>query len=73
MFQPVDSRVSFPQLEEGVLQFWRDKNIFQKSVDNRQGAPLFILYEGPPTANASPGIHFAMPPVLRMLSPATRQ
>jgi len=57
MFQPVSSRVSFPELEEKLLAFWKEKNIFERSVAARRNGPLFVLYEGPPTANGSPGIH----------------
>jgi isoleucyl-tRNA synthetase len=69
MFNPVSSRVDFPQLEEKILEWWRNKGIFQKSVDARQGNPLFLLYEGPPTANASPGIHHVLPRVLKDIIP----
>ncbi|MEO6398965.1 MAG: isoleucine--tRNA ligase, partial [Tepidiformaceae bacterium] len=65
MFTPVDSKVSFPKLEEGILKFWREQAIFLKSVERapRPGLPrdgLFVFYEGPPTANNRPGIHHVM-------------
>ena len=59
MFQPVSSQVRFPQLEEGVLRFWKEHRIFEKTLD-RPDAPLYSFYEGPPYANASPGIHHAL-------------
>ncbi len=69
MFQPVSSRVNFPQLEERIIELWRKNNTFIRSVEARMGGPRFVLYEGPPTANASPGIHFVMPPVFKDIIP----
>ena len=43
MFNPVSSRVSFPQMEEKVLAFWKEKDIFKRSVDARKGGPRFVL------------------------------
>jgi len=60
MFKPVSSRVNFPQMEEKVLAFWKQNDIFNKSVRNRKGGDRFVLYEGPPTANGSPGIHHVL-------------
>jgi len=45
------------EAELKVLDFWRQKKIFAKSVENRVGAEEFVFYEGPPTANAKAGIH----------------
>ena len=42
MFREVTSRVNLPQMEENVLSFWREKNIFQKSIDQRHGGPRFL-------------------------------
>ncbi len=53
MFQ-FDSGESFPNREEKVLQFWKLKNIFQKSVDQRKGCPIFSFYDGPPFATGLP-------------------
>ncbi|MFC2011488.1 class I tRNA ligase family protein, partial [Chloroflexota bacterium] len=60
MFRSVNSKANFPQIEENILSLWKDKNVFEQSVDRRQGAPRFVLYEGPPTANGSPGIHHVL-------------
>jgi isoleucyl-tRNA synthetase len=54
MFQPVPGQVSFPRLEEEVLAFWRDRRVYQQSLDRRAGAEPFVFYEGPPTANGMP-------------------
>ena len=60
MFQPVSSRVSFPELEERILQFWKEHDIFRRSVDERSEDKLYVFYEGPPTANGQPGIHHVL-------------
>jgi len=60
MFEPVSSRVNFPQNEEKNLKYWKQNQIFEKSVKNREGKPRFVLYEGPPTANGNPGIHHVL-------------
>ncbi|MBS2034061.1 isoleucine--tRNA ligase [bacterium] len=57
MFDPVQSGVTFPALEEKVLEFWRTQDTFAKSVERNQGNPTYVFYEGPPTANGKPGVH----------------
>lgn len=69
MFRPVGSKVNFPPLEEQILSFWRSKKVFARSVDARQGGPRFTLYEGPPTANGSPGIHHVLSRVFKDVIP----
>ncbi len=54
MFRPVPSSPSLPQLEEAVGRFWKERRIYEKSLDARAGAPAFVFYEGPPTANGLP-------------------
>ncbi len=60
MFKPVQSRVSFPEMEENILRWWQESKIFEKSVEGRRGGPRFSFYEGPPFANGSPGIHHVL-------------
>jgi isoleucyl-tRNA synthetase len=52
--------INFARIAEEVLEFWRAEQIFEKSVSNREGAPAFTFYEGPPSANGTPGIHHVM-------------
>ncbi|SKB58773.1 isoleucine--tRNA ligase [Dyadobacter psychrophilus] len=52
--------LSYPQIGDEVLQFWKDKKIFEASVETREGAPSFTFFEGPPSANGTPGIHHVM-------------
>ena len=56
-FEPVDPRVRFPDLEEQILASWRATDVFHRSLEQRRGGPLWVFYEGPPTANGRPGIH----------------
>ena len=59
-FAPVDSSVSFPQVEENVLALWRERNVFHRSMDERRDGPEYVFFEGPPTANGRPGIHHVL-------------
>ena len=54
MFPPVPNDVSFPALEEEILQFWQTKRVYQRTLEQRAGSPEFVFYEGPPTANGLP-------------------
>ena len=60
MFSPVSSRVSFPELDTRVLEHWKERDVFRRAETEREGAPRFMLYDGPPTANGSPGIHHVL-------------
>ncbi len=57
MFDKVDQRVSFPDLEKQLMATWKEEQTFQRSLDLRQGKPRFVFYEGPPTANGKPATH----------------
>jgi isoleucyl-tRNA synthetase len=52
--------VNFAEMASSILEFWRRDKIFEKSVSLRQGRPAFTFYEGPPSANGTPGIHHVM-------------
>jgi isoleucyl-tRNA synthetase len=54
MFDPVESSVSLPKLEEQIIQFWKTRQIYEKTLTARARAPAFVFYEGPPTANGLP-------------------
>lgn len=69
MFQTVSSRVSFPEVEKKILEFWQKNDIFAKSIESRKNAPRFIFYEGPPTANGNPGIHHVLSRVFKDVIP----
>ncbi|MBX3085379.1 MAG: isoleucine--tRNA ligase [Anaerolineae bacterium] len=59
-FQPVSSRVDIQKLEQEQLHFWQDKQIFKRTMQEREGGKSYVFYEGPPTANGRPGIHHVM-------------
>jgi len=50
----------FAKVGEDILQFWKDNQIFEKSVSEKEGSPTFTFFEGPPSANGAPGIHHVM-------------
>ncbi len=54
MFQSVPGNVNFPEQELAVGRFWKEHRIYEKSLERRAGAPPFVFYEGPPTANGMP-------------------
>ncbi|MGA2034598.1 MAG: isoleucine--tRNA ligase [Thermoguttaceae bacterium] len=54
MFHPVESSISFPALEAAIIRFWKERQIYEKSLAARAGSPTFVFYEGPPTANGLP-------------------
>jgi isoleucyl-tRNA synthetase len=54
LYKPVDPRVSFPKMEESILRFWDENEIFQKSISNREGSDEFVFYDGPPFATGLP-------------------
>ena len=60
MKYPEQKNPHYAQVAEEVLAFWQERNIFQQSVDQREGQPTFTFYEGPPSANGTPGIHHVM-------------
>lgn len=60
MFKKVNSKIDFPQLEKDILRYWKEHKIFDKSVEVREGSKRYVFYEGPPTANGSPGIHHVL-------------
>ena len=60
MFKPVSPKLNVTSMEENVLKFWKQARIFEKTVEQRQGAPAYVFYEGPPTANGKPGVHHVL-------------
>jgi len=52
--------LDLPTVASEVLDFWKEENIFEKSVETREGATPYVFFEGPPSANGLPGIHHVM-------------
>ncbi|HSS42651.1 MAG TPA: isoleucine--tRNA ligase [Solirubrobacterales bacterium] len=68
-FDPVDPKQSFPELEERMLARWREEGVFERSLAQREGAPVWSFYEGPPTANGRPGSHHVLARVFKDVYP----
>ena len=71
-FRPVDPKQSFPALEERILERWRERDVFARSLANREGAEVWSFYEGPPTANGKPGSHHVLSRVFKDVYPRYR-
>src|SRR5215217_9202010 len=67
--EPLPPNVSFPALEEQVLARWRERDVFGESLRRRRGAPRWVFYEGPPTANGRPGAHHVLSRVFKDIFP----
>ena len=65
----LSAQIDLPLMEAGILDFWSQNQIFEKSVANRNGAPRWSFYEGPPTANGKPGTHHIEARVFKDLFP----
>lgn len=60
MKYPEYKSVNYAEIADEILKFWKENDIFEKSVEVREGSPTFTFYEGPPSANGTPGIHHVM-------------
>ena len=56
-FKAVDTKVSFPALEQAIEQWWKERGIVKQALESGDRASPFIFFEGPPTANGRPGVH----------------
>jgi isoleucyl-tRNA synthetase len=65
----VDPEQSFPELERRVLERWRERRVFEQSLEQRRGAEPYVFYEGPPTANGRPGAHHVLARVFKDIFP----
>lgn len=65
MYKPIDLKENPRDLEARVRAYWQVHDLANKSVSIREGAPQFVFYEGPPTANGKPGIHHVMARTLK--------
>lgn len=69
MHKKVQAGMSFGEREKEVLTFWKEKNIFRKSIELRDGAKTFTFYDGPPTANGKPHIGHILTRVIKDIIP----
>ncbi|MDF3288612.1 isoleucine--tRNA ligase [Streptomyces silvisoli] len=56
-YRQVPAQVDLPALEHEVLRFWQENKVFARSLEQSEGRPEWVFYEGPPTANGMPGAH----------------
>ncbi|MEZ4809651.1 MAG: isoleucine--tRNA ligase [Allomuricauda sp.] len=61
--------LDLPKVSEEVLDFWKNNQIFEKSVSTREGGESYVFYEGPPSANGMPGIHHVMARTIKDIFP----
>jgi isoleucyl-tRNA synthetase len=71
-FRKVEAKQRFPELEERVLERWRETDVFGRSLANRADAEVWTFYEGPPTANGRPGSHHVFSRVFKDVYPRYR-
>ena len=69
MYEKVKTSLDFTQHEKNIEKFWNDNNIFQKSIDQREGKDIFTFYDGPPTANGKPHIGHVLTRVIKDMIP----
>ncbi|WP_319477627.1 isoleucine--tRNA ligase [Marispirochaeta aestuarii] len=69
MYNPVDPKVSFPRMEEAILEFWKGNNIFKKSIENRCDCEHYSFYDGPPFATGLPHFGHFVPGTIKDIIP----
>ncbi len=69
MYEPLPTQVDLPAHERETLARWRDTLVFERTLQQTQDGPLWVFYEGPPTANGTPGTHHMEARVFKDLFP----
>jgi len=69
LFTTVPADIDFPADERRILAFWKERRIFERTLEGREGAPTFVFYEGPPTANGLPHNGHVLTRVIKDLFP----
>ena len=72
MYQKVDTNLNFVEREKEVEKFWKEHDIFEKSMKDREGCPEYTFYDGPPTANGKPHIGHVLTRVIKDMIPRYR-
>ena len=65
MYNKVDTNMNFVDREKQVEKFWRENNIFEKSMNSRKEGETYTFYDGPPTANGKPHIGHVLTRVIK--------
>ena len=69
MYKAVDPQLSFPKMEEGILEFWQKQKIFEKSIRQREGREEYVFYDGPPFATGLPHFGHFVPGTIKDIIP----
>ena len=72
MYEKVNPNLNFVDREKDVLKFWKERHIFEKSIDSRKQGPTYMFYDGPPTANGKPHIGHVLTRVIKDMIPRYR-
>ena len=72
MYNKVDTNMNFVEREKATEQFWKENDIFRKSMDSRKEGPTYTFYDGPPTANGKPHIGHVLTRVIKDMIPRYR-
>ncbi len=72
MYDKVSTDLSFVDREKQIVEFWKDNDIFKKSIKNREGGEIYTFFDGPPTANGKPHIGHVLTRVIKDLIPRYR-
>ena len=71
-YRDVPAKINLPEMERDILSFWSDNDVFHKSLEANQDGPLWVFFEGPPTANGKPGTHHVEARVFKDIFPRYR-
>ncbi|MBR2739610.1 MAG: isoleucine--tRNA ligase [Oscillospiraceae bacterium] len=69
MYEKVNANRNFVQQEKKIEKFWKDNRIFEKSIEDRKDSPVYMFYDGPPTANGKPHIGHVLTRVIKDMIP----
>ena len=69
LYSKVDTNMNFVEREKNVEKFWSENHIFEKSIEQREGCPTYMFYDGPPTANGKPHIGHVLTRVIKDMIP----
>ena len=72
MYKKVSTSLNFVEREKAIEKFWKDNNIFKKSIDSKKEGPVYTFYDGPPTANGKPHIGHVLTRVIKDMIPRYR-
>ncbi len=72
MYRSVPPKIDLPAMEREIIEFWRDQDVFHRSLKQSAGNPQWTFFEGPPTANGTPGVHHVEARVFKDVFPRYR-